>query len=99
MYLVCDIDNPIGVHLAFYTDDAGRCIARFRPKLEHQGFSGQLHGALTQIQSGWGGGVIAATGSRPRHDCASRLSTISRVRCQETLASSAAFAREVSSVR
>ena len=44
---VCGIENPIGLHLKFYTDDEGRCIARFRPKPEHQGFPGQLHGGLT----------------------------------------------------
>jgi hypothetical protein len=30
----------IGLHLAFYTDDVGRCIARFRPKPERQGIRG-----------------------------------------------------------
>jgi len=40
----CGIDNPIGLHLAFYTDHGGRCIARFRPKPEHQGYPGHLHG-------------------------------------------------------
>ena len=44
MCFVCGIDNPIGVRLAFSTDDEGRCIARFRPKPEHQGYPGQLHG-------------------------------------------------------
>jgi hypothetical protein len=43
---VCGIDNPIGLHLRFYTDDEGRCIARFRPKPEHQGHPGHLHGAI-----------------------------------------------------
>jgi hypothetical protein len=38
MCFVCGIDNPIGLHLKFYTDDDGRCIARFQPKAEHQGF-------------------------------------------------------------
>jgi hypothetical protein len=33
---LCGINNPIGLRLAFYTDDDGRCIARFRPKPEHQ---------------------------------------------------------------
>jgi hypothetical protein len=28
MCFVCGIENPIGLHLAFYTDDEGRCIAR-----------------------------------------------------------------------
>jgi acyl-coenzyme A thioesterase PaaI-like protein len=46
MCFVCGIDNPIGLKLRFYTDDEGRCIARFRPKPEHQGFPGQLHGGL-----------------------------------------------------
>ena len=47
MCFVCGIDNPIGLHLKFYTDDDGRCIARFQPKPEHQGYPGQLHGGLT----------------------------------------------------
>jgi uncharacterized protein (TIGR00369 family) len=38
--------GAIGLHLHFYTDDEGRCIARFRPKPEHQGYPGQLHGGL-----------------------------------------------------
>ncbi len=46
MCFVCGIDNPIGLHLAFYTDDEGRCIARFRPKPEHQGYPGHLHGGI-----------------------------------------------------
>jgi acyl-coenzyme A thioesterase PaaI-like protein len=46
MCFVCGIDNPIGLKLKFYTDDEGRCIARFRPKPEHQGFPGHLHGGL-----------------------------------------------------
>jgi len=46
MCFVCGIDNPIGLHLAFYTDDEGRCIAHFRPKPEHQGYPGQLHGGV-----------------------------------------------------
>ncbi len=32
MCFVCGIDNPIGLHLSFYTDDEGRCIAHFRPQ-------------------------------------------------------------------
>jgi acyl-coenzyme A thioesterase PaaI-like protein len=43
---VCGIENPIGLRLAFYTDDEGRCIARFQPRPEHQGFPGQLHGSI-----------------------------------------------------
>jgi hypothetical protein len=46
MCFVCGIDNPIGLHLSFYTDDEGRCVARFRPKPEHQGYPGHLHGGI-----------------------------------------------------
>jgi acyl-coenzyme A thioesterase PaaI-like protein len=46
MCSLCGIDNPIGLKLRFYTDGEGHCIARFRPKPEHQGFPGQLHGGL-----------------------------------------------------
>lgn len=38
--------EPIGLHLHFYTDDEGRCIARFRPRPEHQGYPGHLHGEI-----------------------------------------------------
>jgi acyl-coenzyme A thioesterase PaaI-like protein len=47
MCFVCGIENPIGLKLKFYSDDEGRCIARFGPKPEHQGFPGQLHGGIT----------------------------------------------------
>ena len=47
MCFVCGIENPIGLKLKFYTDDEGRCIARFRPKPEHQGFPGHLHGGIS----------------------------------------------------
>ena len=46
MCFVCGIDNPIGLKLKFYTDAEGRCIARFRPKPEHQGYPGHLHGGI-----------------------------------------------------
>jgi len=46
MCFVCGIDNPIGLHLSFYTDDQGRCVARFRPQPQHQGYPGQLHGGI-----------------------------------------------------
>jgi hypothetical protein len=45
MCFVCGIDTPIGLHLKFYTDDEGRCIARFRPRPEHQGFTEWLSGS------------------------------------------------------
>jgi acyl-coenzyme A thioesterase PaaI-like protein len=43
MCFICRIENPIGLRLALYTDDEGRCVVRFRPRPEHQGFPGQLH--------------------------------------------------------
>jgi acyl-coenzyme A thioesterase PaaI-like protein len=46
MCFVCGIENPIGLKLKFYTHDEGRYIARFRPKPEHQGYPGQLHGGV-----------------------------------------------------
>jgi len=46
MCFVCGIENAIGLHLSFYTDDEGRTVARFRPRPEHQGYPGQLHGGL-----------------------------------------------------
>jgi acyl-coenzyme A thioesterase PaaI-like protein len=47
MCFVCGIENPIGLKLRFYTDDEGRCLARFQPRPEHQGFPGQLHGGIS----------------------------------------------------
>ncbi len=46
MCFVCGVENPIGLKLAFYTDQEGRCVARFRPKREHKGYPGQLHGGI-----------------------------------------------------
>ena len=43
---VCGIENPISLRLKFRTGDEGRCVARFRPRPEHQGYPGQLHGGL-----------------------------------------------------
>ena len=46
MCFVCGIENSIGLKLKFYSDDKGRCVVRFRPREEHQGFHGQLHGGI-----------------------------------------------------
>jgi uncharacterized protein (TIGR00369 family) len=46
MCFVCGIENPIGLHLHFYTDADQRCVARFHPRPEHQSYPGQLHGGL-----------------------------------------------------
>jgi hypothetical protein len=46
---VCGIENPIGLYLRFHTDEEGRCIARFRPEPEHQGYPGHLHAGIISI--------------------------------------------------
>jgi len=46
MYFVRGIEHPIGLKLKFGTDEEGRCVARFQPRPEHQGFPGQLHGGI-----------------------------------------------------
>jgi acyl-coenzyme A thioesterase PaaI-like protein len=46
MCFVCGIENPIGLKLKFYTDDEGRCIGRFQPRPEHQGYPGHRHGGI-----------------------------------------------------
>ncbi len=46
MCFLCGIENPIGLKLKFYTDGDGRCITRFLPRPEHQGYPGQLHGGI-----------------------------------------------------
>jgi len=46
MGFVWGIDNPIGLQLSFYTDDDGRCGARFQPRPEHQGYPGHMHGGI-----------------------------------------------------
>jgi hypothetical protein len=49
MCFVCGIDNPVGLHLKFHTDEEGRCITHFRPKPEHQGYPGQRHRRVMSI--------------------------------------------------
>jgi len=46
MCFVCGLENPIGLKLFFYTDDQGRCLTRFQPREEHQGYPGHLHGGV-----------------------------------------------------
>lgn len=43
---VCGRENPIGLHLQFFTDAENRVHARFTPCLEHQSYPGILHGGL-----------------------------------------------------
>ena len=46
MCYVCGLENPIGLKLFFYAPDEGRCITRFQPSPEHQGYPGALHGGI-----------------------------------------------------
>lgn len=46
MCFVCGMENSLGLRLFFYTDEEGRCITRFRPCEEHQGYPGHLHGGV-----------------------------------------------------
>jgi hypothetical protein len=43
MRFVYGIENPIRLHLRLYMDDQGRCVERFPPKPQHQGYRGQLY--------------------------------------------------------
>ena len=44
---LCGLENPLGLHLAFYEDDDNRVIARYVQRDEHQGYPGVLHGGIT----------------------------------------------------
>ncbi len=46
MCFVCGRENPIGLHLHFFSDDGGRVHAEFTPREEHQGYPGVMHGGL-----------------------------------------------------
>jgi uncharacterized protein (TIGR00369 family) len=41
----CGTENPIGLHLQFRREDGG-ARAEFRPRPEHQGWDGVLHGGI-----------------------------------------------------
>lgn len=47
MCFVCGLENPLGLHLAFYEDDDGSVICQFTPPQEYQGYPGWLHGGIT----------------------------------------------------
>ncbi len=46
MCFVCGRENPIGLHMHFYTDADGCVRADYLPHEEHQGFPGVMHGGL-----------------------------------------------------
>ena len=43
---LCGMENPLGLKLAFYTDEDNRCVARYVPRDEFQGYPGVLHGGI-----------------------------------------------------
>ncbi len=46
MCFVCGRENPIGLHMHFWVDDANCVHAEFTPREEHQSFPGVMHGGL-----------------------------------------------------
>lgn len=46
MCFVCGQQNPIGLHMCFYADEAGRVVGRFTPQKKHEGYPGIMHGGL-----------------------------------------------------
>jgi len=46
MCLVCGLENRAGLHAFFYELDNDELLAVFRPRPEHQGYPGRLHGGL-----------------------------------------------------
>jgi uncharacterized protein (TIGR00369 family) len=46
MCFVCGLENPIGLKMAFYQEEAGRVVGRFTPGPQHQGYPGTMHGGI-----------------------------------------------------
>ncbi len=46
MCFVCGRDNPVGMHMHFYTADDGRVYAEYTAPEEHQSYPGVMHGGL-----------------------------------------------------
>jgi len=46
MCMVCGIENAAGLHARFFELDNGELVGVFRPRTEHQGYPGRLHGGL-----------------------------------------------------
>lgn len=46
MCLVCGVDNELGLHGHFYELKDGTLVGVFRPREEHQGYPGRMHGGL-----------------------------------------------------
>lgn len=43
---VCGLENPQGLHAAFYEVHGGLLVASFAPRAEQQGYPGRLHGGV-----------------------------------------------------
>ena len=46
MCLVCGVENSAGFKARFFEVEGGELVGVFRPRAEHQGYPGRLHGGL-----------------------------------------------------
>jgi len=46
MCFVCGLKNKFGLSASFYETDKNELIAIFKPRQEHQGYPGRLHGGI-----------------------------------------------------
>ena len=46
MCMVCGTENASGLHAAFYELDSGELLGVFRPREDHQGYPGRVHGGI-----------------------------------------------------
>ena len=46
MCLVCGLNNKLGLYTFFYELENGELLAVFKPREEHQGYPGRLHGGM-----------------------------------------------------
>jgi acyl-coenzyme A thioesterase PaaI-like protein len=46
MCFVCGENNDFGLHANFYETDANELIALIHPSVQHQGYSGRMHGGI-----------------------------------------------------
>ncbi len=46
MCFICGLKNRYGLYASFYETENGQLIAVFKPRQEHQGYPGRLHGGI-----------------------------------------------------
>lgn len=46
MCFICGLKNRFGLYTSFYETENGQLIAVFKPRQEHQGYPGRLHGGI-----------------------------------------------------